>query len=85
MASDGISWIKVVILIFLELRLRRASTALMNKCFDRQIFSFFIMLTTDKLHIVVQPQNDKEVFYNRERRHSAIGYVSPMQCELLCV
>ena len=63
MASDGISWIKVVILIFFELRLRRASTALMNKCFDRQISSPFIMLTTDKLHIVVQPQNDKEVFY----------------------
>lgn len=62
MASDGISWIKVVISIFLELRLRRASTALMNECFDRQISSPFIMLTTDKLHIVVQPQVDKEVF-----------------------
>jgi len=37
MASDGISWIKVVISIFLELRLRRASTALMNECFDIQI------------------------------------------------
>lgn len=63
MASDGISWIKVVISIFLELRLRRASTALMNECFDRQISSPFIMLTTDKLHIVVQPQKRQRSFF----------------------
>jgi putative transposase len=60
-------------------------------CFDNAAYeSFFATLKTELVHTRIWPTRQAartaiykyiEVFYNRRRRHSALGYLSPSDYE----
>jgi transposase InsO family protein len=70
----------------------RASMSRKADCYDNApMESFFHTLKTELVHHRHYPTREEarrdifayiEGFYNRTRRHSAIGYISPIEMEL---
>jgi putative transposase len=60
-------------------------------CFDNAVVeSFFSTLKNELIHLVVFPTREAarkaifefiEIYYNRQRRHSTLGYLSPIDYE----
>ena len=70
----------------------KASMSRKGNCYDNAVMeSFFGTLKTELTHHQTYPDHEEarqtlfeyiEVFYNRKRRHSSLGYRSPAQYEL---